>query len=95
MESLALVVALGIPRYLPHFVHIHPGFPGRSGLAWALLRAGTGYGQPAQVKLSAVMGLDRCAMVAWRVGAVCASPDSSCACLRAAISQVDSDDLGA
>jgi hypothetical protein len=84
-----LSFALGIPRYLPLFVHICPGSLGRSGLAWVPLRAGAGYGQPAQVKIHAGMGLDRCAMVAWRGGAVCASPDSSCACSRAGITQAN------
>ena len=84
-----LSCALGISRYLPLFVHICPGSLGRSGLAWVPLRAGAGYGQPAQVKIHAGMGLDRCAMVAWRGGAVCASPDSSCACSRAGITQAN------
>ena len=90
MESLALVVALGIPRYLPHFVHIHPGFPGRSGLAWVLVSAGTGYEQQVYVKIHRTMGMDRPMMAAWRVGAVCVSPGSLCVHSRAGTSQADS-----
>ena len=58
-----LLCALGIPRYLPLFVYICTGFQCRSGLVWALLRGGMGYGQPPRVGFYASMGLDRSTMV--------------------------------
>jgi hypothetical protein len=55
----------------PSSVVLFPrGCRGGSGLAWAWLRAGVGCGRPARVKISAVVRVDRSAMVAWRAGAV-------------------------
>ena len=72
-----------------------PGFQGRSGLAWGLLRVTGGSRRPVHAHIHPGTGMDRSAMVAHRVGAVCASPCLSCVCLRARLSQVDSSDLGA
>jgi hypothetical protein len=55
----------------PSSVVLFPrGCRGGSGLAWAWLRAGVGCGKPARVRISAVVRVDRSAMVAWRAGAV-------------------------
>ena len=55
----------------PSSVVLFPrGCRGGSGLAWAWLRAGVGCGRPARVRISAVVRVDRSAMVAWRAGAV-------------------------
>jgi len=85
----------GVARHHLLFALSALGFQGRFGLAWGLLRVAGGSRRPAHMDIHPGLGLDRSAMVAHRVDAVCASRGSSCACLRAGLLQADSGDLGA
>ena len=63
----------GVARHHLLFALFALGFQGRSGLAWGLLRVAGGSRRPAHMNIHPGTRLDRSAMVAHRVDAVCAS----------------------
>ena len=87
--------SLGVARHHLLFALLALSFQGRLDLPWAWLCVAGGCGRPEYACIHPEIGMDRSAMDAHRVGAVCASRGSWCACLRAWRLQADSGDLGA
>ena len=85
----------GVARHHLLFALLALRNQGRLDLPWAWLCVAGGCGRPEYACINPEIGMDRSAMDAHRVGAVCASRGSWCACLRARRLQADSGDLGA